>query len=158
MFCYQCQETLNNAGCTVKGVCGKNENVANLQDLLIDELKEISLYLEEKPIEEIREYGPFITIALFATITNVNFDEDAIIAYINEAGKIKNSLHQKNSDITNKENNSKSTLLNKAIEKSILNEEDVDKRSLKELLIYGLKGAAAYTDHAYILGLQNDDI
>jgi len=52
MFCYQCQETLNNAGCTVKGVCGKNENVANLQDLMIDELKEIALSLEESSIDE----------------------------------------------------------------------------------------------------------
>ena len=158
MFCYQCQETLNNTGCTVKGLCGKNDNVANLQDLLIDELKEISLCLEEKPTDVIREYGPFITRALFVTITNVNFNEDAIITYINEAIKIKDTLQSKNSDIAHKEALTKSELLSMAAKKSILNESDVDKRSLKELLIYGWKGIAAYTDHAYILGFENNEI
>lgn len=158
MFCYQCQETLNNAGCTVKGVCGKNENVANLQDLMIDELKEIALSLEESSIEKINENGPFIMKALFLTITNVNFDENAVFDYIKRAINIKNKLNMKNADNFHDNNPSISDLLSVAAKKSILNEKDLDKRSLKELLIYGLKGVAAYTDHAYILGFENNEI
>lgn len=158
MFCFQCQETLNNTGCTMKGVCGKNENVANLQDLLIDELKDISQNLEHSQTEKISEYGPFIMRALFSTITNANFDENAIVDYIKEAINIKNILANENTNKSKDTNVSTDELLNTAAQKSILNESNPDKRSLKELLTYGLKGIAAYADHAYILGFQNDEI
>ena len=158
MFCFQCQETLNNTGCTMKGACGKNENVAKLQDLLIEELKEISQNLENSYQEKISEYGPFIMRALFTTITNVNFDENAIVNYIKDAINIKNTLAKDNISKSENTNLSMAELLNIAAKKSILNESNPDRRSLKELLIYGLKGIAAYTDHAYILGFQNDEI
>ena len=86
MFCYQCQETAKNTGCSVKGVCGKTEETANLQDLLIYVLRGISVYGEKaKETGKLdRKYGLFIAQALFATITNANFDNGRIIALIRE--------------------------------------------------------------------------
>ncbi len=97
MFCFQCQETAKNQGCTVKGVCGKPEETANLQDLLIYVLKGISIYGEkakELDIED-RKAGLFIAEALFATITNVAWDNDRIIGLIKEALKIREDLKSK---------------------------------------------------------------
>ena len=140
MFCYQCQETAAGKGCTVKGVCGKTEDVANLQDLLIYQIKEISkltLRLREKG-EEMPEVNKFITDALFMTITNVNFDKQRFVKKIEEAlliqEKVKNRLMEKGE------------------------KEDENIRSLRDLLIYGIKGLAAYAEHAATLGFEDAEI
>jgi len=82
MFCYQCQETVKNTACTIKGVCGKNEGTANLQDLLINLLQDASVYAESARTGFDRQQGEFVYRALFATITNANFDDDAIVELI----------------------------------------------------------------------------
>ncbi|MGD8663329.1 MAG: hydroxylamine reductase, partial [Desulfobacterales bacterium] len=97
MFCYQCQETAKNEGCTVKGMCGKSEETANLQDLLIYALKGLAVYAE-KASElgiSVRENGLFVSQALFSTITNGNFDNDRIIALIKEALNHREALKEK---------------------------------------------------------------
>ena len=97
MFCFQCQETANNSGCTVRGVCGKSEITANLQDLLIFVLKGISIYgLEVNRFERIdSNIGLFVTKSLFATITNTNFDDERIISLIKEGLGIKKKLKER---------------------------------------------------------------
>ncbi len=97
MFCYQCQETVKNEGCGIKGVCGKTEETANLQDLLVYVLKGIAIYAEKARQAGILDskYGRFTAEALFATITNVNFDNDRIIALIHEALKLRDELKKK---------------------------------------------------------------
>jgi hydroxylamine reductase len=97
MFCFQCQETAKNTGCTVKGVCGKSEDTANLQDLLIYALRGIAVYGEKANELGIsnRENGLFVAQALFATITNANFDNDRIIELIKEALNRKETLKGK---------------------------------------------------------------
>ena len=94
MFCYQCQETAKNSGCTVKGVCGKSEDTANLQDLLIYALRGIAVYGEKSKELGIstREDGLFLAQGLFTTITNANFDNDRIIELIKEALNRKETL------------------------------------------------------------------
>jgi hydroxylamine reductase len=167
MFCFQCQETLNNSGCTVKGVCGKSDTVANLQDILIYTLKGISFYLNESGSnEDLKKNGPFIIRALFSTITNANFDETAIKEYIKEALSIRKSLSNqlkgnfKSSlpDAAIWDANNEAEFMEKAYEVSILKEKNEDIRSLKELLIYGIKGLSAYAEHAYILGYEEIEI
>ena len=167
MFCFQCQETLNNSGCTVKGVCGKSDTVANLQDILIYTLKGISFYLNESGSnEDLKKNGPFIIRALFSTITNANFDETAIKEYIKEALSIRKSLSNqlkgnfKSSlpDAAIWDANNEAEFMEKALEVSILKEKNEDIRSLKELLIYGIKGLSAYAEHAYILGYEEIEI
>ncbi|MCP4150295.1 MAG: hydroxylamine reductase [bacterium] len=160
MFCYQCQETAKNEGCTVAGVCGKKADTANLQDLLVYVLRGISL-LSEKT--ENYDAGPYILKGLFTTITNANFDNDKIVACIREGLKIKEALKGKTD--TNGLHDSaiwfsddEAEFHKKAAEVGILATENVDVRSLRELLIYGLKGIAAYADHAYVLGKENKDI
>ena len=105
MFCYQCQETAKNTGCSVKGVCGKTEETANLQDLLIYVLRGISVYGEKaKETGKLdRKYGLFIAQALFATITNANFDNGRIIALIREGLKLRDELKKKCEDEVKRE-------------------------------------------------------
>jgi hydroxylamine reductase len=91
MFCYQCQETAKNTGCTVKGVCGKNDSTANLHDLLIFLLQGISIFAEKIPGLE-KKYGIFIYQALFATITNANFDDEKIEKLIGRALIVREEL------------------------------------------------------------------
>ena len=97
MFCYQCQETAKNSGCTVKGVCGKSEDTANLQDLLIYALRGIAVYGEKSKELGIstREDGLFVAQGLFTTITNANFDNDRIIELIKEALNRKETMKEK---------------------------------------------------------------
>jgi len=176
MFCFQCQETAKNAGCTVKGVCGKSEDTANLQDLLIYTLRGIAVYSEkanELGISD-RENGLFAAQALFTTITNANFDNDRIIGLIKEALNRKETLKEKflaaykekngrdfdepihhsatwfSDDLTEFNHKAKSV--------GVLATENEDVRSLRELLIIGLKGIAAYADHAAILGFEKEGI
>ncbi|OPX37135.1 MAG: hydroxylamine reductase [Desulfobacteraceae bacterium 4484_190.3] len=137
MFCFQCQETAKNTGCTVRGVCGKAEELAELQDLLIYSLKGISIYgekLNQLGIVD-RKAGLFVARGLFATITNANWSEEWFFDHIRSALKVRDEVKDK-----------------------FLSTENEDARSLRELLIIGSKGIAAYADHAAILGFEKDEI
>ncbi len=178
MFCYQCQETAKNEGCTIKGVCGKSEDVSNLQDLLVYILKEISVYslkVKEAGVENVEErVGPFIMEALFATVTNVNFDESNFINLIREALELREEIKEEFLNAYQQTNNKKfkgdlpematwysdkvEEFYQKGEEVGILQTEDEDVRSLRELMIYGLKGIAAYGNHAYILDHEDSEI
>lgn len=162
MFCYQCQETVKNSGCVNRGACGKDETTANLQDLLIYVLQGIALYAEKNNIG--REKGVFICQALFATITNANFDEGRISVLIKKAIKVRDELKTESGetiehDSANWSGCSKEEFKEKAPSAGILSYSDnEDIRSLKALLLYGMKGIAAYTDHAAVLGSHDDEI
>lgn len=170
MFCFQCQETAKNQGCTVKGVCGKPEGTAGLQDLLIYVCKGIAVCGEkarEKGSVDRRAAG-FMCKALFTTVTNVAWSDDVIIDLIREGLKVRNGLKQKAEpsfpgafqDCVTWQGESKEEILAKAKSDQIriTAEENEDVRSLRELLIIGCKGIAAYADHARILGYENDDV
>ncbi len=165
MFCFQCQETVKNQGCLVKGVCGKEESTAQLQDLLIYNLKGIA-YLAESKIkkgEDITAIGKLICDSLFATITNANFDNARISELIKGAVAMKKQLTEeagmKGAPEAASWLTTDSTLfIEKGKTVGVLSTENEDVRSLRELLIYGLKGIAAYTDHAVVLGYSDNDI
>jgi len=176
MFCFQCQETAKNQGCTVKGMCGKPEETANLQDLLIHVLKGIGVYGEKAAELGVldRNTGKSVSESLFSTITNVNWDDDWFASRIKEAlnvredikGKFLAAYQEKNGqafsealpDAATWSSQDAATFQAKAKEVGILATENEDVRSLRELLIIGLKGVAAYADHAAILGYEKDDI
>jgi len=171
MFCFQCQETAKGTGCTVRGVCGKTEDVANLQDLLIYLMKGISklaIQLREKG-EELPEANKFIVDGLFMTITNANFDKQRFINKINESflirDKIKKRLIEKGEknvssdcDCVTWKCNTLEEMEEKAKHIGILSTQNGDIRSLRSLLIFGLKGMAAYTEHAANLGFEDTAI
>ena len=164
MFCYQCEETLKGKGCTVRGVCGKDERVANLEDVLIYVTKGISVVLK-KAGQYDKEAAHYIAKALFTTITNVNFDEDRIAEAINEGLRIRDNLKAKYSvsddglhDSATFTGSTKEEFLKKYDQAGVLAERNEDVRSLKELMIYGLKGIAAYADHAAVLGYEDEDV
>ena len=163
MFCFQCQETANCTGCTVSGVCGKKPDVAAMQDLLIYSTKGLSAVAEklrEEGKEVSKEVNHKVTMNLFITITNANFDKDAIVKNITETFALRDSLRKELSD---------SATLPKAATVAVspddyavfaqsigvLSTENEDIRSLRELITYGLKGLAAYSKHANAL-LQDD--
>jgi hydroxylamine reductase len=176
MFCFQCQETAKNTGCTVKGMCGKPEETANLQDLLIYVLRGVSVYGEKAKELGIfdKKTSLFIAQALFSTITNANWDNQRFISLIKESLKIREELKTKflaaykeknGQEFSEKLHHSatwysddESEFHEKAKEIGVLATKNEDVRSLRELLIIGLKGIAAYADHAAILGFEKDDI
>ncbi len=164
MFCYQCQETAKGTGCNIAGVCGKKEDTANLQDLLVFTLKGLAVVAEEakKQGKLNNSIGQFVSQALFATITNANFDSDRIIALIKESIAKRDALKAELRFISDKDaanwNGSESDFAAKATTVGVLSQPNEDVRSLRELLIYGLKGMAAYTDHAAILGFEKPEI
>lgn len=181
MFCYQCQEAMRNTGCTAyKGMCGKPADVANLQDLLIYLLKGISFWGSRGRGMGVSddEADLFVAHALFATITNANFDPERFVALIQKAIELRdslrvraqercNALHQSNCTGTGPdwagwqpENYELETLLAKARTVGVMGDPSLDEdvRSLRELIIYGLKGIAAYVDHAYVLGGRDESI
>ena len=165
MFCYQCQETANNTGCTVKGVCGKNEEVANLQDLLIYTLKGISdIIIKGKfDIIEHNESNFKVLSGLFTTITNANFDDDSVEKQIRELLARRDGLRKSVSledlhDAATFTVDSRESMLEKAASVGILATENEDIRSLREMIIYGLKGMAAYLEHAKNIGDEDLDI
>ena len=165
MFCYQCQETAKGTGCLIKGVCGKNEEVANLQDLLIYVCKGISEIvvkgnLDPKTISEVNHQ---VLKSLFITITNANFDESAIEAQIKKMIGLRDELTAKVSGVELKDAavftvTDRASMLEKASKVGVLATENEDVRSLRELIIYGLKGMAAYTHHALNIGKENEAI
>jgi hydroxylamine reductase len=162
MFCYQCQETAGNNGCTRIGVCGKKAETANLQDLLLYVLKGISLVTGK---EDYTRVGRFLVKALFTTITNANFDDQRIIALIREGLELRDELKQNQGQEANNLHDAVtwfSSDVDKFYEKStkvgVLTEKNEDVRSLRELLIYGIKGIAAYADHALVLGKEEKSV
>ena len=165
MFCYQCQEAAKNTGCTVKGVCGKNDVVANLQDLLIYTLKGISNIVVEGKLEvaNIKDVNYEMLNSLFITITNANFDEDAIQRQIVKVISIRDELRESVSvdglhDAAVYTVDTRDSMLEKAASIGVLATENEDVRSLRELITYGLKGMAAYGEHAYNIGKESEEI
>jgi len=171
MFCYQCQETAKNTGCTFKGVCGKTAELANMMDLLIFVLKGISIVgtmARDKGIQR-PEADKFVYDGLFMTITNANFDDERFIgavregleirdelkaAYIEAGGKIPGDVHESVTWFAESVEDFEAK--NRAV--GVLATENADVRSLRELVIYGVKGLAAYTEHAYNLGFEQDEL
>jgi hydroxylamine reductase len=165
MFCYQCQETAKGTGCEVKGVCGKNEEVAKLQDLLIYVTKGIAdLVVQGKlDVNTIGSTNHAVLKSLFITITNANFDAVAIENQINQMIAIRDELKarvssSKLSDAATFEAIGLAEMLEKAASVGVLATTNEDVRSLRELIIYGLKGMAAYTHHALNIGKENPEI
>ncbi len=170
MFCFQCQETAKNQGCTVKGMCGKPEETADLQDLLIYVCKGIALYGEKLKQQGTvdKDAARFICKALFTTITNVAWDDDVIIDRIRQSLDVRETVKEKLGgsmpgslpDCATWASDSRDEILAKALsdEVRITAAQNEDVRSLRELLIIGCKGIAAYADHAGILGHEKDDI
>ena len=166
MFCYQCQETAGCTGCNIIGVCGKNSNIAYLQDLLVYITKGIAEIISrlKKENKSISEKATILIIEnLFTTITNVNFDEEDLKDKIETSLKIKEELL---SELSCKNNLSNCALisikrenyLKKIGDVGVLVEEDEDKRSLKEMITYGLKGLSAYLKHAEVLKETDENI
>lgn len=165
MFCYQCQETAGGKGCMVRGVCGKTEATAKLQDLLIYSVKGISeIVMKGKlDVNELGDINDEIINSLFITITNANFDDAAIIAQIQKVLGMRDALKEKVSigglhDAATFTVDSTESMLTKASSIGVLATDNEDIRSLREMIIYGVKGMAAYTEHARNLGKVNLDI
>ena len=170
MFCYQCEQTANGKGCTRQGVCGKTPEVANLQDLLIFQLKGISCYgkmLLDQGEKLDKGVISFIENCLFTTLTNVNFDAEVHVKLLREAQKIKDELRQQIGGVAT-ENiymsyrlpQEKSEMLRTAEVAGIMYDQDLDEdiRSLRQLIIYGLKGISAYGHQAQELGYFSDAV
>ena len=166
MFCFQCQETAGCKGCTVMGVCGKTPEVAGLQDLLIYVTKGLSAVtsrLRAEGQEVAREVNHLVTGNLFVTITNANFDGEAIKGRLEETLQVKAELLEKLADRDKLPEAALWTagttdLAAKAKTVGILAENNEDIRSLKELITYGLKGLAAYLHHANVLGQEDESL
>ena len=173
MFCYQCQETAQGKGCSIVGVCGKKSETANLQDLLIYTVKgvaAVSSILRKRKIN-LKETDRYLINSLFITITNANFDDEAIITEIKKGISLREKLKKNLTSDEMKELEKFKNLINwnfvsdeellkfsQNKEVGILRTENEDIRSLRELLIYGLKGMAAYAEHAMNLGKTQEEI
>jgi len=165
MFCYQCEETARGEGCTKVGVCGKKGEVANLQDMLRFLIKGISI-CNTKTRESgntNRKANKFIIEGLFSTITNTNFNKQYFMDRILKALEIRDELKdeysvQNSHDSVTWHSTDEEEIMKKAEEVGVLNTENEDIRSLRELLIYGLKGVAAYYHHAAVLGEEDNEI
>lgn len=165
MFCYQCQETAKGTGCSVRGVCGKSEDVANLQDLLIYLLKGMSDIVKKGNlnVSELAEENHELIKSLFMTITNANFDDTAFVAQIKKVESLRDGLRGKVSieklhDSAVFSVGTAEEMQSKSLTVGVLSTEHEDVRSLRELIIYGLKGMAAYTHHALNIGKENPAI
>lgn len=170
MFCYQCEQTANGKGCTRQGVCGKTPEIANLQDLLIFQLKGISCYgkiLLDQGEKLDKGVISFIENCLFTTLTNVNFDSEVHVKLLKETQKIKDELRQQIGGVAT-ENiymsyrlpQEKSEMLRTAEVAGIMYDQDLDEdiRSLRQLIIYGLKGISAYGHQAREIGYFSDAV
>ena len=173
MFCFQCQETAKNEGCTVKGVCGKTDEVSNLQDVLVFAAKGVAAYSSQlrnagKRYDKVDEY---LYRSLFISITNANFDGDEIIEAIKEGVNLRKFLKSElekagialdpkfeNNFLTTYEYSANDDLVELSKKVGVLRTENIDVRSLREMVLYGLKGMAAYGFHAYNLGSTDNDI
>ncbi|ENZ03992.1 hydroxylamine reductase [Clostridium thermobutyricum] len=172
MFCFQCQETAGCKGCTVRGVCGKTEDVAKIQDLLVYVTKGLAtVAVEGRKVGVVSKVvDKYIVENLFITITNANFDFKAIEARVKETLSLREELKE---EVSAKGGNpvgadlkgcatwigsTSEEFLNKANEVGVLSTENEDIRSLRELIVYGLKGMSAYMKHAMNLGFDDDNI
>ena len=166
MFCYQCQETAKNIACTKKGVCGKTSDVANIEDLLVWVTKGLGEILTRmrKENKDIKNLHSFVNNNLFTTITNANFHYKDLLEKVKETIDLNQKLIE---GLDDKENLSKAALYNEKDDDElklksqiigVLNTLDDDKRSLRELITYGLKGMAAYNRHANVLGKFDDNV
>ena len=169
MFCFQCQEAAKGTGCTIKGVCGKSEDVANLQDLLVYTLKGIAVFSQAlRAAGQTNLPDRFLVEGMFITITNANFDPEAISKKISEGLKIRNELKRRVEELGLTPGFATADAATwhaepifydlKAQKIGVLATENEDVRSLRELLIYGLKGMAAYTEHAHNLGFEDSSL
>jgi len=165
MFCYQCQEAAGGKGCAVRGVCGKTEEVAKLQDLLIYTLKGISeIVVKGKlDVKSLGETNYEALSSLFMTITNANFDDDSIEKRIMKMLAIRDELRNATASVDLHDAatftvSSRESMLEKAGSVGVLATANEDVRSLRELIIYGLKGMAAYAEHAKNIGKENQEI
>ena len=170
MFCYQCEQTAGGKGCTKMGVCGKTPEVAALQDLLIYQIKGISCYAKEiveKGENVDKSIVSFIENSLFTTLTNVNFDADVHVEMLRESQKIKESLRKKVGKIKNDTDHatynlseSKAEMLKDAKKAGIMYDQELDPdiRSLRQTIVYGLKGISAYGHQARELGYYDDQV
>lgn len=169
MFCFQCQEAAKGIACTLKGVCGKNNTTSAAMDLLLFVVRGVSVVadvLHDNGMKADNETCGFVTDALFSTITNANFDEESILARVDKGLVLRNRLIQKAEEAgialpTVDElswQGSREVYKEKAQRVGVLRETDADLRSLKELVLYGLKGMAAYHEHAMRLGYNDEAI
>ena len=169
MFCFQCQEAAKGTGCTIKGVCGKDDETANRMDLLLFITKGVSVVatqLRNAGIEIPSHINHFVADALFSTITNANFDMGSITRRVVKGIELRDQLKDEAGkrgielpvidELVWKGN--EDAFEGKALTVGVLREANPDIRSLKELIIYGLKGMAAYVEHAYNLGYENPEI
>ena len=167
MFCFQCQETVKNQGCTIKGVCGKPEETAALQDLLVYVCKGIAVYAEKLNTVD-KKVGRYVCEALFTTITNAAWDDAGIIRKIEDGLKIRDDVKAKAGsavsgvlpDCATWSPKNKEEIMAKALsgEVRINAASNEDVTSLRSLLIFGVKGICAYAEHAAVLGFEKDDI
>ena len=178
MFCYQCEQTAKGQGCTIKGVCGKDEKTANLQDLIVDGLKELSFYAYrlKKLGVKTSEADKMVIEGLFTTVTNVDFDPERLRNIILELAELRKAVKAKYIEVAQEKgitpekpevpalnifSDDIEVLFNQAQVISIMKSkewENPDILSLQEIITYGLKGAAAYADHARVLGHENDEV
>ena len=170
MFCYQCEQTAGGKGCTKLGVCGKTPEIAGLQDLLIFQIKGISCYAKtfiEQEQHVDKSIVTFIENALFTTLTNVNFDADAHVKLLRQSQEIKETLKSSVGEINNptyhatyKLPNDKNEMLKDAYIAGIMYDSslDPDIRSLRQTVVYGLKGISAYGHQARELGFYSDEV
>ena len=166
MFCYQCQETAKNIACTKRGVCGKTSDVANIEDLLVWVTKGLGEILTRmrKENKDISDLHSYVNNNLFTTITNANFHYEDLLGKVKETIDLNQKLIK---GLDDKENLSKAALYNEKDDDElrlksqvigVLNTLDDDKRSLRELITYGLKGMAAYNRHANVLGKFDENV
>ncbi|MGQ1889805.1 hydroxylamine reductase [Thermophagus sp. OGC60D27] len=167
MFCFQCQEASKGIGCQVKGVCGKTSDVANLQDLLLFVTKGVAWWSQKADESGIDNplADKFIIDSMFITITNANFDRNKIIAQILKGQEIQDQLSQKVNqsfeeipECAKWRGFSEESIAEKSTQVGVLSHKNEDIRSLKELLTYGMKGMAAYAEHAFNLGYHNEKV
>jgi len=173
MFCFQCEQTAKGEGCTKIGVCGKQPDVAELQDLLVYAVKGLSLVADEARRHGISdmEVNRFTAKALFSTLTNVDFDPERFVEWIHECVNHRETLKKKlteaggSTDFSDKAADftpakTKEKLVAQAEQVGVQVDADIDEdtRSLRETLIYGLKGMCAYADHAEILGQTDEEV
>ncbi len=162
MFCFQCEEALNGEGCTKAGVCGKTDELAKMQDASLYLLKGLAWCAKDISDKEKQEIARFIVDGLFATITNVNFDTEYFKKRIEKTLELREKIKKKyditcDCDVVNWAPDSVEEIVKKS-EAGVLATENEDIRSLKELLMYGLKGVAAYYSHAVILDFSDEEI
>jgi len=178
MFCYQCEQTAKGSGCTAHGVCGKDPETSDLQDLLVYAVEGISMYAHRAGELGLRDRGidRFVIEALFTTVTNVNFDSERIANLIQQAGGLKEKARNMYEEACRKNGKTPETPGGPAqwkpasstaelvrqgeevtLEKHIQTMGETN-AGLLHLILYGLKGMAAYSDHAHILGVEDDDV